>query len=60
MLKGVVTMGAPLEKKACIEFQKVITPNIFNGYGSTEAFWNTFLRPSDLPDMAGSRSQHQI
>jgi len=47
-------MGAPLEKKACIDFQKVLTPNIFNGYGSTEAFWNTFLRPFDLPEMAGT------
>lgn len=53
-LKGIVTMGSPLEKQACIEFQKVLTPNIFNGYGSTEAFWNTFLRPQDLPEMAGS------
>lgn len=53
-LKGIVTMGAPLDKAACIKFQKVLTPNIFNGYGSTEAFWNTFLRPADLPDMAGS------
>lgn len=53
-LKGIVTMGAPLEKNSCIQFQKVLTPNIFNGYGSTEAFWNTFLRPYDLPDMAGS------
>jgi acyl-CoA synthetase (AMP-forming)/AMP-acid ligase II len=53
-LKGVVTMGSPLEKQACIEFQKVLTSNIFNGYGSTEAFWNTFLRPQDLPEMAGS------
>jgi long-chain acyl-CoA synthetase len=53
-LRGIVTMGAPLERNSCIEFQKVLTPNIFNGYGSTEAFWNTFLRPYDLPDMAGS------
>jgi len=53
-LKGIVTMGAPLDKAACIKFQKVLTPNIFNGYGSTEAFWNTFLRPNDLPDMSGS------
>jgi len=53
-LKGIVTMGAPLEREACIRFQKVLTPNIFNGYGTTEAFWNTFLRPYDLPDMAGS------
>jgi acyl-CoA synthetase (AMP-forming)/AMP-acid ligase II len=47
-------MGSPLEKEACIRFQNVLTPNIFNGYGTTETFWNTFLRPYDLPDMAGS------
>ena len=53
-LRGIVTMGAPLERAACIQYQKVLTPNIFNGYGTTESFWNTFLRPSDLPAMAGT------
>ncbi len=53
-LKGIVTMGAPLERNSCIEFQRVLNPNIFNGYGSTEAFWNCFLRPYDLPQKAGS------
>lgn len=53
-LKGIVTMGSPLEKNACIRFQKVLTPNIFNGYGTTETFWNTFLNPFDLPQMAGT------
>lgn len=53
-LKGIVTMGSPLEKEACIRFQKVLTPNIFNGYGTTESFWNTFLRPFDLPEMSGT------
>ena len=53
-LKGIVTMGSPLEKAACIRYQRVLTPNIFNGYGTTETFWNTFLRPFDLPDGAGS------
>lgn len=53
-LKGIVTMGAPLERAACIRFQQALTPNIFNGYGSTEGFWNTFLRPYDLPEKAGA------
>ena len=53
-LNGIVTMGSPLEKQDCIRFQEVLTPNIFNGYGTTESFWNTFLRPQDLPDMSGS------
>ena len=47
-------MGAPLERQACLRFQRVLTPRIFNGYGTTEAFWNTFLRPADLPEHAGS------
>jgi long-chain acyl-CoA synthetase len=47
-------MGAPLEKAACLRYLETLTPNIFNGYGTTETFWNTFLRPYDLPDMSGS------
>jgi acyl-coenzyme A synthetase/AMP-(fatty) acid ligase len=53
-LRGIVTMGAPLEQAACLRYQRVLTPRIFNGYGTTEAFWNTFLRPADLPEHAGS------
>lgn len=53
-LKGLVTMGAPLEKAACRRFMEVLTPNILNGYGTTETFWNSFLRPYDLPDNAGT------
>ena len=53
-LKGIVTMGAPLDKESCIRFMQVLTPKIFNGYGTTETFWNTFLRPADLPAHAGS------
>jgi acyl-CoA synthetase (AMP-forming)/AMP-acid ligase II len=47
-------MGAPLDREACLRYQELLTPRIFNGYGTTEAFWNTFLRPSDLPAHAGS------
>lgn len=53
-LKGLVTMGAPLSKENCIKFMETLTPNIFNGYGTTETFWNSFLRPYNLPDGAGS------
>ncbi len=53
-LNGIVTMGAPLDRDACLRYQEVLTPRIFNGYGTTEAFWNTFLRPTDLPEHAGS------
>jgi acyl-CoA synthetase (AMP-forming)/AMP-acid ligase II len=53
-LNGIVTMGAPLDREACLRYQDTLTSRIFNGYGTTEAFWNTFLRPSDLPEHAGS------
>lgn len=53
-LHGIVTMGAPLERDAALHYQEVLNPNIFNGYGSTEGFWNPFLRPTDLPAMAGT------
>lgn len=53
-LRGIVTMGAPFEKAACEKYMRLLTPNIFNGYGTTETFWNTFLRPFDLPARAGS------
>ena len=53
-LKGIITMGSPLEKEACIHFQNVLSHNLFNGYGTTETFWNTFLRPFDLPEMSGT------
>lgn len=53
-LHGIVTMGSPLERSACIRYQQVLTPNIYNGYGTTETFWNTFLHPFDLPQNSGT------
>ncbi len=53
-LRGLVTMGAPLSRDSCIRFGELLTPNIYNGYGTTETFWNSFLRPYNLPDGAGS------
>ncbi len=53
-LRGLITMGSPLFKDDCIEYMKHLTPNIFNGYGTTESFWNSILTPDDLPVNAGS------
>ena len=53
-LKGIITMGAPFERADCLKVHKFLTKNLFNGYGTTETFWNTFLRPYDLPEMAGT------
>lgn len=49
-------MGSPFEKSACEKYRELFTPNIFNGYGTTETFWNTFLRPYNLPWKAGERA----
>lgn len=59
-LKGVVTMGSPLDREAALRYQRVLSPRIFNGYGSTEGFWNTFLRPVDLPKMSGTAGRAMI
>ncbi|TAJ49521.1 MAG: long-chain fatty acid--CoA ligase [Herbiconiux sp.] len=53
-LSGIVTMGAPLDRAAALRYQSTLTPRIANGYGTTEAFWNTYLRPEDLPEAAGA------
>jgi len=53
-LRGIVTMGAPLSRADAIHYMNSLSPNIYNGYGTTESFWNSFLRPEDLPDGAGS------
>ena len=53
-LRGIITMGAPFERADCLKIHELLTPNLFNGYGTTETFWNTFLRPYDLPEMAGT------
>lgn len=53
-LRGAVTMGAPFERADCLKVLETLTPNLFNGYGTSESFWNTFLRPYDLPEMSGT------
>ncbi len=53
-LHGIVIMGSPLDREPCERFMRLLTPHINNGYGTTETFWNTFLRPYDLPGQAGS------
>ncbi|WP_368499177.1 class I adenylate-forming enzyme family protein [Herbiconiux sp. A18JL235] len=53
-LSGIVTMGAPLDRAAALRYQSTLTRRIANGYGTTEAFWNTYLRPEDLPEAAGA------
>ena len=53
-IRGFIAMGSPLERESCLRYERVLTPNIFNGYGTTETFWNTMLCPHDILDHAGS------
>lgn len=53
--KGCITsMGAPLAKEACLKMMDLLSPNIFNGYGTADGHWVTMLRPHDLPEKAGT------
>jgi long-chain acyl-CoA synthetase len=53
--RGALTsMGAPLEKEACLKMMELLSPNVFNGYGTADGHWVTMLRPSDLPGKAGT------
>ena len=53
-LRALIAMGSPLSKDDCIECMESLTPNVFNGYGTTETFWNSMLLPRDLPEHSGS------
>ena len=53
-LKGIVAMGSPLDRDSCLRYAATLTPRLYNGYGTTETFWNTILRPDDLPEHAGA------
>jgi len=53
--RGCITsMGAPLDKEACLKMMKLLTPNVMNGYGTADGHWVTMLRPYELPEGAGT------
>ncbi len=53
-LDCLLCMGSPLSKQLAEAIMETITPNLYNGYGTTETLLDTMLRPEDLPDHAGS------
>ncbi|MCD6490229.1 MAG: AMP-binding protein [Thermodesulfobacterium sp.] len=57
-LRGTLSMGAPLDRSLCIEMKEILTPNVFNGYGTSETFLNTLLIPEDLPKKAGTAGRN--
>lgn len=44
-LRGLCSMGSPFSRASLEEYRKLFTPNILNGYGTTETFVNTYMRP---------------
>lgn len=44
-LRGLCSMGSPFSSQEVLEYRELFTPNILNGYGTTETFVNTFMRP---------------
>lgn len=53
-LDCLLCMGSPLSKQLVETIMDTITPNLYNGYGTTETLLDTMLRPEDLPEQAGS------
>lgn len=53
-LDAIVSMGARLEPAACDRLREVFGPELYNGYGTTETFWNTILRPEAMDAHAGT------
>lgn len=44
-LRGLCSMGSPFSRADLVEYRSLFTPNILNGYGTTETFVNTYMRP---------------
>ncbi|MDE5832085.1 MAG: AMP-binding protein [Desulfovibrio sp.] len=42
-LRGLCSMGSPFSRAEILEYRELFTPNILNGYGTTETFVNTWL-----------------
>lgn len=53
-LDCLLCMGSPLSKQLAETIMDTISPNLYNGYGTTETLLDTMLRPEDLPEQAGS------
>ena len=47
-------MGSPLSRRLAETLIESVTPNVFNGYGTSETLLDAVLRPEDLPEHAGT------
>lgn len=53
-LECLMCMGSPLSKQLATTLMNTITPNVYNGYGTSETLLDTVLQPEDLPEKAGA------
>lgn len=53
-IRALTCMGGPLSEKLAVQLNETLTPNVYNGYGSTETQTDVMLRPADLPEKAGA------
>lgn len=53
-LKRIISTGSMLTEEESMILKRFISPNIYNGYGTTETFYNTILSPNQQPFYAGT------
>jgi long-chain acyl-CoA synthetase len=53
-LECLLCMGSPLSKQLAETLMETISPDIYNGYGTSETLLDAVLRPEDLPEKAGT------
>jgi long-chain acyl-CoA synthetase len=53
-LSVLASMGAPLDTASCLRTMKILSPGVYNGYGTADQHWVTMLKPWELPERAGS------
>lgn len=53
-LKRIISIGSALSNTEYINLQKTLCDKIYNGYGTTETFWNTLLTPEKAMFYPGS------
>jgi acyl-CoA synthetase (AMP-forming)/AMP-acid ligase II len=53
-LECLMCMGSPLSRQLAETLMESVTPNVYNGYGTSETLLDAVLRPEDLPEHAGT------
>ncbi len=56
-LKRIISVGGGISKEGCVRYRQTLCPKLYNGYGTTETFWNAILTPDNMhfyPDSVGA------